>query len=239
MTFRDVMPMMAAFVTVVVGPARVGLAHELARQMDGAQTASPAALVECTRAQQQALLTVEAANTRLEAARQQNSVASMRTAVDELQGAFRETQAQMAKCAALQTVAPAASTAATPQGSQAAATVTSMAGMDHSKMNMGATSKRSVPAAAVEMDHSKMGRVMPMGATAPKAEYGHGAMKTGSPALPVMAAERLADPACPDAVNDISAARATYQRKVYYFCSAKDRGEFRKDPAAYLKKRPR
>lgn len=60
-----------------------------------------------------------------------------------------------------------------------------------------------------------------------------------SPNLPVMAAERVADPACPDAVNDKNAARATYQRKVYYFCSAEDRDEFRKDPAAYLKKRPR
>ena len=32
-------------------------------------------------------------------------------------------------------------------------------------------------------------------------------------------------------------ANATYQGKVYYFCSVADREEFLKDPAAYLKKR--
>ena len=35
----------------------------------------------------------------------------------------------------------------------------------------------------------------------------------------------------------LNAPKATYQRKVYYFCSTADRDAFLKDPAAYLKKR--
>ncbi len=56
--------------------------------------------------------------------------------------------------------------------------------------------------------------------------------------LPVTPAEEVIDPACPSA-DKKTAPKATYQRKVYYFCSMRDRDEFKKDPAAYLKKRPR
>ncbi len=69
-------------------------------------------------------------------------------------------------------------------------------------------------------------------------EKGTGMTKE-NPKLPVMPVERIADPACPGNVTDPTAATAVYGRKVYYFCSTKDRDEFRKDPAAYLKKRPR
>src|SRR2546430_10183016 len=55
--------------------------------------------------------------------------------------------------------------------------------------------------------------------------------------LPVTEAERVIDPACAATIDLVNAPKATYQRKVYYFCSAADRDEFVKDPAAYLKKR--
>jgi YHS domain-containing protein len=61
----------------------------------------------------------------------------------------------------------------------------------------------------------------------------------GDPKLPVLPAERVADPACPDKVKDPKPPTAVHQRKVYYFCSERERDEFRKDPAAYLEKRPR
>jgi len=57
------------------------------------------------------------------------------------------------------------------------------------------------------------------------------------PRLPVAEAERVVDPACAATIDLAKAPKATYQRKVYYFCSAADRDEFVKDPAAYLKKR--
>jgi YHS domain-containing protein len=55
--------------------------------------------------------------------------------------------------------------------------------------------------------------------------------------LPVTEAERVVDPACATTIDLVNAPKATYQRKVYYFCSTADRDEFVRDPAAYLKKR--
>ena len=64
------------------------------------------------------------------------------------------------------------------------------------------------------------------------------AMTMGEAKLPVTSAERVMDPACPNA-DTKTAPKAVYERRVYYFCSAKDRDAFLKDPAAYLKKQPR
>jgi YHS domain-containing protein len=56
------------------------------------------------------------------------------------------------------------------------------------------------------------------------------------PRLPVVAAERVIDPACAATIDLLSAPRATYQGKVYYFCSTADRDEFVKDPEVYVKR---
>ena len=117
------------------------------------------------------------------------------------------------------------------------------AGMDHSKMNMGAPASSAKPAAPgpkpggamAGMDHSKMnmggGRstpgAMPMAAAGEEAK------------LPVMTAQRIADPACAANVGQATAPKAVFERKVYYFCSTAARDEFRKAPAAYLEKHPR
>jgi YHS domain-containing protein len=59
----------------------------------------------------------------------------------------------------------------------------------------------------------------------------------GEPRLPVNEAERVIDPACVATIDLVNAPKATYQRRVYYFCSTSDRDEFVKDPVAYLKQR--
>ena len=59
----------------------------------------------------------------------------------------------------------------------------------------------------------------------------------GEPRLPVVEVERVIDPACAAKIDLLNAPRATFQGKVYYFCSTRDRDDFVKDPAAYLKKR--
>ena len=87
-----------------------------------------------------------------------------------------------------------------------------MAGMDHSKMNMGGGS-------------SKPGAT-PMAAG-------------GEAKLPVMTAQRIADPECAGNVGQATAPKAVFERKVYYFCSTAARDEFRKAPAPYLEKHPR
>ncbi|HXG70379.1 MAG TPA: hypothetical protein VNJ04_07180 [Gemmatimonadaceae bacterium] len=141
--------------------------------------------------------------------------------------------------------------------------------MDHSKMKMPGSGASRPPAAAVPMDHSKMnmppaaagssatpGAVdhskmnMPPAAAGSSATPGavdHSKMNMGGasagigkadPKMPVVPAERVMDPACPT-FNAPTAPKAVFSRKVYYFCSDKDREEFRRDPAAYLTKRPR
>jgi YHS domain-containing protein len=57
------------------------------------------------------------------------------------------------------------------------------------------------------------------------------------PKLPVMPAERVIDPACAATIDLTTAPRASYQGKVYYFCSPGDRDNFVKDPQAHLKTR--
>lgn len=72
-----------------------------------AQPVSQAAVAECAQAQPQVLRTIETANLRLEAARQDNSPPAMRAAIDDLQGALRQVRAQLAACSALQAAASA------------------------------------------------------------------------------------------------------------------------------------
>lgn len=105
--------------------------------------------------------------------------------------------------------------------------------MDHSKMPM--------DQAKTPMDHSKMkmGEPAPSGAkSGAKPESGRkpDTPTAGDPKLPVVATERVIDPACAKTIDLVNAPRATYQGKVYYFCSSADRDQFLKDPAAYLKK---
>ena len=119
--------------------------------------------------------------------------------------------------------------------------------MDHSNMAMGGAkpgtpsnkpgakpaAAGTKPTAAAPMDHSKM--AMGTGDAKPADSA---AMTIGEAKLPVTAAERVMDPACPSA-DTKAAPKAVHQRRVYYFCSVKDRDAFLKDPAAYLKRQPR
>lgn len=190
MTLTHVIGTVAA-VVALVGPATVGAAQQPSHPMAGAQAASLAALAECVALQQQALRTVEAANIQLEASRQQNSVASMRAAVDDLQGAFRQMRAQLVTCAGLQAAAdPHAGHAMPnmlpirPAAAAAPAAPKGAAPMDHAAMGHGAPAAKPAaprgakPAPAAPMDHSKM----PMGsAPARKPQAGAGA-KPAAPA---------------------------------------------------------
>jgi YHS domain-containing protein len=61
----------------------------------------------------------------------------------------------------------------------------------------------------------------------------------GEPRLPVLEAERVIDPACAATLDPLKAPRASYQGKVYYFCSSADRDAFVRNPAEYLRNRDR
>lgn len=91
------------------------------------------------------------------------------------------------------------------------------------------------------------GHIMPAAAPAPTAAPAGSsptaetapASPPGDPRLPVVQAERVIDPACAATIDLVNAPRATYQGKVYYFCSTADQEEFLRDPQAYLQRRAR
>lgn len=77
-----------------------------ARQHEGHQAgaAAPAAtnaIAQCAQAQRSIALTLDAASARLDTARQTNSPAAMRAAIDDLQTALRDVRTRLAPCAAL------------------------------------------------------------------------------------------------------------------------------------------
>jgi YHS domain-containing protein len=81
------------------------------------------------------------------------------------------------------------------------------------------------------------GHTMPPPASSPAPAAGADAdPPTAEPRLPVISAERVIGPACATTIDLVNAPRATYQGKVYYFCSTADRDEFVKDPEVYLKR---
>jgi YHS domain-containing protein len=103
----------------------------------------------------------------------------------------------------------------------------------------GGAADHSGHAASPAVDHSQHTAPSQAAPSRPAAHEAPAAAPApgGEPRLPVTEAERVIDPNCAATIDRVNAPKATYQRKVYYFCSTADRDEFVKDPAAYLKKR--
>ncbi|MBI3491398.1 MAG: FixH family protein, partial [Acidobacteria bacterium] len=100
-------------------------AQQESHQMPGMPpVGATVAVSSCAQNSQAVTRTMDAANVRIEDSRQTNDAAKMRAAVGDLQLALAQMKAQLADCVAL---------------SQAGSAMSNMAGMDHSKMNMGST----------------------------------------------------------------------------------------------------
>jgi YHS domain-containing protein len=109
--------------------------------------------------------------------------------------------------------------------------------MMHAEHGAGARSSDHSQHTTAPVDHSQHTMPAKPAASATGAGTSSPEHAAGEPRLPVAEAERVIDPVCAATIDLVKAPRAIYQRKVYYFCSASDRDEFVKDPAAYLKKR--
>ena len=110
MKSRDVVKMCA--VSLALAMPTPGVAAQQAAPGQDAPAAAPqqnasAAIGECAQAQPRVAQTIDAANMRIEGARQSNSPAAMRAAMDDLQGALGSLRAQLAACTNLQATAPA------------------------------------------------------------------------------------------------------------------------------------
>jgi len=125
-----------------------------AAQHAGHQAATPrhggADMTQCLRVQPFVANIIAAAMTRVESARQSNSAAEMRAAIDDLDGALRDIRAQLAPCAA-------AATATDPHAGQANAT----AADPHAGHDTGGADKQMDPVCGLKVDP----------ATSPKAAY--------------------------------------------------------------------
>lgn len=218
------------------------------------QAVNPQLVAACVQSQQQAMTAVDAANRRIEVARQTNQPAAMRAAMDDLQSALSSMRMQLAPCAELQpAAAPAAHDIANMPSAPAPATTTD------------ARASHVMPAAAAAPDPhaghvtpaavaaaANTGHVMPAvpatagtpvghgtpaakptagvasphaAHTAPSATATAGASQTASPAV---------DPICGLKVDPAEAPTVTYQGHTYHFCSEQHRQSFLKQPAKYV-----
>lgn len=247
--------LLAASLAAGLFPPAASVAQHQGHQPSPGQSPTSADSAQCARAQLLVTGTLDAAMARLETARQANSPAQMRAAVDALQGALRDVKAQLAPCIAMQ-AAGAHTGMAMPSVQQAPSATPGTPVMapgsptDHSKMPMGsAPAARPAgggkPAAAAPMDHSKMPR-----GTAPAAKPATGRQSAGpapmdhskmpmgkdSAVTPPDASAQAVDPVCGLKVVPATAPRATHQGHTYSFCSEQHRQLFQKNPAKYLPK---
>lgn len=158
----------ATLVTGTPAYTHVARAQHVTGAMAGTMGAQNPAAAGCEERAQQAVKMLDVLNGNLERTRHTNNQEDMRAALEALQKGFAELKGRLDACRASVTSTSAASATAAPTTSAAGA----MAGMDHSKMNMGgAKPPAASPQAAVKppmgaMDHAAMGHAAPAGAAA-------------------------------------------------------------------------
>lgn len=199
--------------TALVLPAALLAAGGRQTGPDAVDTALVAA---CVQSQQQVMAAADAANRRMEIARQTNQPAAMRAAMDDLQGVLSTMRAQLAPCAQLQTVAAPPADASVGHVMPAPAASAPAATAPPSAPRAPAAARAGGPAQSPP-------------AAAPAGSAAH---------VMVQAALDAAKLSCSPKIDPKSAAKTTYQGKTYYFCSTKDRDEFLKNPATSLAMMP-
>ena len=224
------------------------------------QVADPQLVVACVQSQQHAMAAVDAANRRIEMARQTNQPAATRAAMDDLQGALSSMRTQLATCVEFQpTAAPAGHDMANmPSFTAAAPTVDPHAGHVMPTPNPATPDPHAghgssaAPATAAHAGH-----VMPAAPATAVAHAAHGAPATTQPAAAAsahaghtatsataaadapQAAAQAVDPICGLKVDPADAPSVTYQGHTYHFCSEQHRQSFLKQPAKYVAKEAR
>jgi YHS domain-containing protein len=173
---------------------------------------------------------IERLNLVIENVRQANDPAKMRAAIDELQNSLATIRANLLAVSSAGT-SEQVPMAPGPPGA-----------MDQSHMNMPGMSPppKSPPASeAKPSSETKMGhphRDMPgMSPATKKSETKSGSSSKANVGQ-APAPGNMKDPVCGMEVETKSAEKATYQGKIYYFCSKADKEKFLADPGKYLKR---
>lgn len=206
---------------------------------------------QCAQAQPVVSQLVTAAMARLEAARQQNSPAQMRAAVDDLQGTLRDLRAQLAPCAGLQGGADPHAGHAMPNAPQtpAGAPGTPVMPPGPATPAPGAVAPAAKAPGGITDPHA--GHHMPTrpkpaqpprsqptttpsattGGRAPDPHAGHTAAGKSDEAK-----GKEMDPVNGLMVDPATAPKTTYQGQTYYFSSEQSRKEFVANPGKFAKK---
>ena len=196
---------------------------------------SPQLVSQCVDSQQQSLGLVDAANARLESARQSNSPTEIRAAMADLQRVLLDMRTVLARCTELQQALATAPPPATPghDVSNVPGTATAPPGNAQPVVDPHA-GHLTPPAQAPASNRTPNAAPRPL-SPAP------GAAAPQPPANHMVMVQTALDPAklsCSPKIDPKTAAKTTYQGKTYYFCSAKDRDEFLTNPAMSLSMRP-
>jgi len=222
----------SALASVLLLAATPAVAQHEGHTMPAAQAgaANSEQVTACVQSQRQVKALVDAGNRRLEAARQTNDAAAMRSAIDDFQATLSAVRSQLASCAQLAAAAPAADphaghvipSAPNVQQSPASQPGTPVMQPGTTLPAPGAVSRDALaPAAAAAAAPAAPA------AAAPDAHAGH-----TMPAAPQ--AGLIKDPRCRENVDPKTAPQASHDGQTYYFCSESDRQRFVADPARYL-----
>jgi YHS domain-containing protein len=188
--------------------------HQVSAQAAAGPGADPTQLAACVESQRQTSTLVEAANARLEAARQTNQPSMLRSAMEDLQTTLSTIRTQLSTCTQIQ----AASTAGMPAGHN----MTTMPGAPNAPASP--PGGPGTPVINPGSTNSPPGSANP--APAP------------SKMVMVMTATDPSRLQCPTKTDPKTATKTTYKGKTYYFCSQRDRDEFLTDPEMSLSMRP-
>lgn len=191
------------FVTATALAAAAGQ-HD-AHQAVGAGQQTPVDVAQCAQAQGTVARLIDAAKLRLEGARQTNSAAAMRDAIDDLQAVLVDLSAQLAPCAAIQ------ATAAGPHAGHAMPTVQQEPAAAPGKPATQPGAPTSAPGAvaptapAPGRGDPHAGHAMPAAPTRPGRTAAPAAPRSTQPAAPAATTGRPA----PAADRDTHAGHAT------------------------------
>ncbi len=193
-------------------------------------------LSACVQSQQAARRLADAADRRLELARQTNQPVALRAAMDDLQSALSTIRLQLGSCAQLQAVEPGADPHAGHN--------MNMSAPGNGKVSPAPTPgtpvmppRSTAPGPGAATPGPPAGHIMPV--AAPKAPAAPASVPHAGHAMtsdvPASAAQSV-DPVCGLKVDRASAPQATSQGQTYYFCSEQHRQSFTKDSAKYSPK---
>ena len=240
-----------AVAVILAAPSIARAAQQAGHNMPGMaqQPAASAAAGECMQAQPRVTQTIDAANARLDVARQTNSPAAMRAALDDLQGALGSLRAQLAPCASAPAVAPAGghtghAMPGMPNVQQSPATQPGTPVMQPGTTQPapGAVKPNApAPAGGAPAADPHAGHAMQGGAATSARVPGNAATMPAGHAMPMGAGgvgattALVRDPRCASGnINPETAPRAEHGGQAYYFCTETARQLFVTDPAAYL-----